>query len=100
MFVNCRESILDGWVFDFLFKVPKSKCAGMILTIPFVSVTATVEVLLVSATDVAVRLTLALIGTVAGAAYDAVVPWGVSVPQAGEHGVEGGLPWLKLQVTP
>jgi hypothetical protein len=98
--VNCRESVLDGWVVESFFRLPKSKCEGMILTVPFVSVTETVEVLLVSAIDVAVTLTLALVGTVAGAAYDAVVPLGVSVPQAAAQGVGGGLPWLKLQVAP
>ena len=71
---------------------PKFRLAGMILTVPFVSVMTTVTFLVVSATDVAVTFTLAFVGTLEGAAYDAVAPLGVRVPQAAVQGVAGGLP--------
>ena len=80
--VNCTERVLDGWVVVSFFSVPKFRFAGMILTVPFVRVITAVVVLVVSATDVAVTLTLAFVGTLLGAANDAVAPLGVRVPHA------------------
>ena len=82
-----------------IFSVPNARPAGTILTVPAVKVIEPVTALVVSATEVAVMLTLAFAGTVAGAAYETVVPFGVIVPQPGEHGV-GGDPWTRFQVTP
>ena len=53
---------------NFRFSVPKFKFAGMILTVPAVRVMVTLASLVGSATEVAVRVTDALAGTVAGAA--------------------------------
>ena len=98
--VNCTERVLDGWVVVSFFSVPKFRFAGMILTVPFVRVITAVVVLVVSATDVAVTLTLAFVGTLLGAANDAVAPLGVRVPHAEVQAVAIGLPWVRVQVTP
>jgi len=51
-----------------IFKVPKTRFAGMILTVPFVRVMTTVAFLVVSVTEVAVTLTLEFVGIALGAA--------------------------------
>jgi hypothetical protein len=53
---------------NFRFRVPKFKFAGMIFTVPAVRVIVTLASLVGSATEVAVSVTDALGGTVAGAA--------------------------------
>jgi len=64
---------------------------GISLTVPAVTVMVDFAVLVPSATEVAVTVTVALVGTVLGAAYVVGVPLavlaGVIVPQAGEHAV-------------
>ena len=76
--------------------MPKFKLAGMIFTVPEVRVMVAAPVLVVSAIEVAVIMTLASGGTLVGAAY---VPLDAIVPQVCVHAT-AGLPWLKLHVTP
>jgi hypothetical protein len=66
VFVKVAGNVLFFW--NFRFNVPKFKFAGMILTVPAVRVMVTVASLVGSATEVAVSVTDALAGTVAGAA--------------------------------
>ena len=53
---------------NFRFRVPKPKFAGMIFTVPAMRVIVTLASLVGSAMEVAVSVTDALAGTVAGAA--------------------------------
>ncbi len=59
---------VGGGTVGVIFNVPKFRLPGMSLTVPGVSVMLAVAVLVVSVTDVAVRVTVGLVGTVAGAA--------------------------------
>src|ERR1700739_5085990 len=90
--VNCTERVLDGWVVVSFFSVPKFRFAGMILTVPFVRVITAVVVLVVSATDVTVTLTLAFVGTLAGGGDDAGAPFGGRGPHAEGETIANGVP--------
>jgi hypothetical protein len=94
--VSCTTRVFVGWLADVIFNSPKAKLAGMIFTVPKVSVIVAAPVFVVSVTEVAVTVTLASVGTAGGAAY---VPSDAIVPQVGEHAV-AGVPWVKVQVTP
>jgi hypothetical protein len=78
-------------LFGAIFNLPKIKLGGISLTVPAVRVIVAAADLVPSVTEVAVRVTVALVGTVLGAAYVVGVPLAVSagviVPQAGEHAV-------------
>jgi hypothetical protein len=85
------------------FTVPKFKLAGIIFTVPLVTVTAASADLAVSVTEVAVTVTVAGVGTAAGAVYVVGAPLNVLVgeivPHVGAH-AEGGVPCVVLQLTP
>jgi len=73
-----------------VFTVPKSKLAGTISTVPFVTVIVALADFVVSVTEVAVTVTIAGVGTAAGAVYVVGAPLavlaGLNVPHV-EHGV-------------
>lgn len=68
---------------------PKSRLAGMSFTVPLVSVIAALADFVVSAAAIALRVTVALVGTVAGAVYVLPAPLAVfaelTVPHPGEQ---------------
>ena len=71
------------------------------MTVPAARVMVAVACLVPSVTDVAVMVTLALVGTVAGAAYTVAEPLavvaGLTMPHAAEH---RAVPCVSVQVTP
>src|SRR6516165_3959855 len=75
--------------------------AGTRLTLPLVSVTLAFTELVGSVTEAAVRTTVRLAGSAAGALYVAGRPLavllGLTEPHAGEHGAPF---WVSAQVTP
>jgi lipoprotein-anchoring transpeptidase ErfK/SrfK len=84
-----------------IFSPPKSRLAGISFTLPGAIVMVAVAAFVVSATEVAVTVTLASAGTVAGAAKVAAFPVpvvdGSMLPQA----VEQSTPFcVNVQVTP
>jgi len=85
------------------FTVPKLKLAGTIFTVPLVTVTVAPADLVVSVTEVAVTVTIAGVGTAAGAVYVLGAPLNVLVgeivPHVGAH-AEGGVPCVVVQLTP
>jgi len=100
--VSVSDKVFVGCGLDWLiFRLPKSKLAGISLTVPGVSVMVALACLVPSDTDVAVMVTLALVGTVLGAAYVVGVPLGVValviVPHAFEHAL---VPCVSVQLTP
>lgn len=84
-----------------IFRLPKPKLAGISLTVPGESVKVVLACLVPSAIDVAVMVTLALVGTVLGAAYVVGVPLAVValviVPHAFEHVL---VSCVSVQLTP
>jgi len=89
--VRVSINVFCGWGLRIILMLPNSRLDGISLTVPAVTVIVDFAALVPSATEVAVRVTAALVGTVLGAAYvvDAplIVLAGVIVPQAGEHAV-------------
>ena len=89
--VRVSDNILDGCGFrGLIFSVPKLRLAGISLTTPAARVIVALLDFVLSVADVAVMVTLALAGTVDGAAYVVGAPLavvaGVTVPQtAGVH---------------
>src|SRR5439155_25703250 len=69
VFVRVVDKVRNGCLFNFEKSVPKFKLAGMILTVPTVRVMVAVACLVVSAIEVAVRVTVGLAGTGAGGLY-------------------------------
>lgn len=57
-----------GWLVRVIFNLPKFKLAGMILTVPGMSVMAAPPAFVLSATEVAVTVTVLSDGTAGGAA--------------------------------
>jgi hypothetical protein len=86
------------------FTKPKFKLAGTIFTVPLVTVTAAPADLVVSVTEVAVTVTVAGVGTAAGAVYVVGAPLNVLlgeiVPHVGGAHAEGGVPCVVVQLTP
>ena len=66
--VSCAVRVFVGWLVGDIFNVPKAKLAGMILTVPKVRVMVAPPALVVSATEVAVTVTVLSKGTAGGAA--------------------------------
>lgn len=78
VFVSVSGKVAVGCgCLELIFKLPKFRAAGMSLTIPFTSVIVALADLVLSVADVAVIVTLAFAGTVAGAAYTVAVPLAV-----------------------
>lgn len=100
--VSVSGRVLVGCgVVGVILRLPNFKSVGINLTVPAVRVMVGPTDLVPSATDVAVMITIAFVGTVLGAAYVVGVPLavlaGVIVPHAGEQAVP---PCVSVQLTP
>jgi hypothetical protein len=84
-----------------IFKLPKPKLAGISLTVPGESVMVALACLVPSAIDVAVMVTLGLVGTVLGAAYVVGVPLTVVALVIVPHAfVQALVSCVSVQLTP
>ena len=83
-----------------VFTSPKFNVAGTISTVPSVTVIVALADLVVSVTEVAVTVTVAGVGTAAGAVYVVGVPFAVLAALKVPH-VEHGVPLcVTVQLTP
>jgi hypothetical protein len=87
-----------------VFTLPKLKSAGTTLTVPVLSVTLALADFVGSVTEVAVTATSAGVGAAAGAVYLVDTPFNVllteRVPHVEAGHAEGGVPCVRVQVTP
>lgn len=77
VFVIVSDRVFVGYGPPRIFRPPKSKLEGISFTVPAVRVIVTPACLVLSATDVAVMVTVDLVGTAGGAANTVALPLAV-----------------------